>query len=149
MIYIAVYLALLGVAFAVFRVCQDNYVGLMRNAGDITRTLRAGERWREDMRRASAPPQFAENEQGPYVIIPQPDGEVAYQLSSGSVWRFAAPDRPAEEILSRVQSSMMEADPRTHVTGYRWSVELQSRSKGARVQPRFVFLAIPATPTAP
>lgn len=149
MVYISLYLVLLGVAFTVFHACQDSYVGLMRNAGDITQTLRAGERWRADVRSASAPPRFAENDQGPYVIIPQPDGQVAYQLAGGSLWRFAAPDRPAEEVLSGVHGSVMEADARTQVTAYRWSVELQSRHKGAHIPPRFVFLAVPATSPQP
>jgi len=149
MIYISVFLVLMSVAYTVFRVCQDSYVGLMRNADDITRTLRAGERWRADVRRASAAPQFAQDERGPYVIIPQPDGEVAYQLTDGSVWRFTSPDVPPEELVSRVKTSIMEPDPRTRVTGFRWSLELQSRTKGPNVRPRFVFIAVPTTPPAP
>jgi hypothetical protein len=149
LIYIAVIAVVLGMAFSVLRVGTDNYVGLRRNADDITRVLRAGERWRQDIRRATGAVRFAEDEHGPYVIIPQAAGEVAYQYGAGSVWRFASPEHPAEELVPRVRRSVMASDARSVVTGYRWLLELEPNRKGPRVKPRFAFLAVPVSQPNP
>ena len=50
LVYGFVLLVLLGVAYCAFYRCVENSYTLRRNAEDIATALRAGERWRADVR---------------------------------------------------------------------------------------------------
>lgn len=141
LIYCGVYAVLLGVSFVAFYRCFDNMKGLRRNSEDITRAIHAGEIWRNDIRAATRPIRFDESVQS--FRIPQDDREVAYKFSDAQVYRKAGVDAPWVVLLSKVQTSRMSADPRTHVTAWHWELELQSARKSPRVKPLFTFLAIP------
>ena len=54
LVYIAVVVTLLGVAYAAMYRCVDRSFALRRNADDITSALHAGERWRADVRAATS-----------------------------------------------------------------------------------------------
>lgn len=144
-VYIAIVLVIFGVAFSLFYTCSDNYVGLRRNAEDITAVLHAGERWREDVRRAVAPVDHWQSESGPTMFIPQTHSDVYYLFSDASVWRFSSSNSPAEKVLSRVHLSSMRTDLREYVSACSWGVELKPRRKGPRVTPAFHFVAVPQT----
>ena len=93
MVYIGAVVVILGVAFAVFYECSDHCVGLRRNVEDITRALHAGERWREDVRRAVSPVECLTSDNGPQMRIPQAASVVYYQFTSSGVWRFRSSNR--------------------------------------------------------
>lgn len=143
MIYIGVVVIVLGVAFTVFYKCTDNYVGLRRNAEDITRALHAGERWREDIRQATGPAGYLESDERPMWRIPQLQSDVYYLYDAGSLWRFASSNSLPEEILGNVLSSTMNNEKRQEVACCAWTVELKPRRKGPHVRPVFHFLAVP------
>jgi hypothetical protein len=109
---------------------------LRRNADDIVRVMRAGERWRDDVRNATAPPRAIDNG----VAIPQPPGEVDYVFADGNVWRQVAGARTI--ALKQVKSSAMLVDPRQHVDAWRWELELTSPKKTVLVHPLFTFTAV-------
>jgi hypothetical protein len=109
---------------------------LRRNADDIVRVMRAGERWRDDVRKATAPPHAIENG----VAIPQPSGEIDYVFADGTVWRQVAGARTI--ALKQVKASAMSVDPRQHVDAWRWELELTSPKKLVLVRPLFTFTAV-------
>jgi hypothetical protein len=149
MVYLAAVVLVLGLAFALFHTCSDQYVGLRRNAEDITRALHAGERWRDDIRRATAPVGYLASDPRPMWRIPQRDTDVYYLLEAGSLWRFASSNSVPEEVLGRVLSSEMRDETRGEVRCCAWAVELKSRLKGPHVRPVFHFLAVPNGKVAP
>jgi hypothetical protein len=147
MVYIGVYAVVLGVALIAFYRCFDNMKGLRRNADDITRALHAGELWRDDVRLATSAIQFIES--GQTFRIPQLNREVSYQFSDTEILRKTSTDAPWLVLLSKVQSSKMEADAREQVKAWRWELELQPARRTARLRPLFTFVAVPSAGSKP
>src|SRR5439155_6455149 len=89
LVYLAVSSLLLGLALAAFYRVMENATGVRRNAADIARVLRAGERWREDIRRASGPLKLVtvEGAVEQAVHVPQSGGEVIYLFTGTNVLR--------------------------------------------------------------
>lgn len=142
LIYIAVLAVVMGVAFSAFYRCLDNSRALARNAEDILTTLSAGERWRQDIRRAVATPEIVDEGVLTACEIPTASGRVAYIFADGAVWR-KDPEADARLLLPRVRSSRMVQDQRQHVTAWRWEVELRPKKTNVRLRPLFTFLAVP------
>ena len=137
MIYIAVIGLILAIAASVFSKGLRESAGLQRNVADIERALKAGERWRADIRLATQPIEAEETT----LTIPQRAGEVIYEFTTNQVLRIAGPRR--EVFLARVQQSSMAPERRGDVTGWKWELELERRLKEARVRPMFTFMAAP------
>jgi prepilin-type N-terminal cleavage/methylation domain-containing protein len=140
MIEMLVYIAVLAVvvnlaSFAYFRYDQQMR-DVRRNADDIVRAMRAGERWRDDVRNATAPPQAIENG----LEIPLRAGEIAYVFADGTVWRRAAGSQAV--ALKNVKASTMSTDPRGRVSAWRWELELASPKKTVLIRPLFTFTAV-------
>lgn len=135
-----VYIALLGVvlvlAAAVFDKGMRESAGLQRNVADIERALKAGERWRADVRAATSAIEV--NEQR--MVIPQKSGTVVYEMGTNQLRRVQGADR-TEVFLANVQGSKMIEERRGKVSGWRWELELERRRKEARVRPLFTFMA--------
>ena len=55
LVYLAIWVVVVGLAFSAFYRCMSYSKNLARNADDIARALKAGERWREDVRAAAGP----------------------------------------------------------------------------------------------
>src|SRR5213593_4873328 len=55
LVYLAIWTVVVGLAFSAFFRCMSYSKNLARNADDIARALKAGERWRQDVRAASGP----------------------------------------------------------------------------------------------
>jgi hypothetical protein len=136
LIYIAVIAGVLILAAAVFDKGMKESVGLQRNVADIERALKAGERWRTDVR-ASTGPIRAEEQR---LIIPQKDGAIIYEIATNQLRRIEGPDR-SQVFLASVQESRMIQERRGNVVGWRWELELERRRKEARVRPLFTFMA--------
>ncbi len=146
LVYIAVVVALLGVAYAAMYRCIDSSIALRRNADDITNALHAGERWRADVRSATSPPRLENTEAGQFLHLDGARGAVVYRFSTNAVCRRLGTGAWVR-LLPNVKSSTMTADPRPHVTAWRWELELQPRGSGSvkpsRVRPLFTFIAVP------
>ena len=141
LVYIGLFALLLGLGTVAFYRCFDNMKGLRRNADDITRAVHAGELWRNDIRAAAHAIQLDEAQQT--IRIPQRDREVFYRFAETQVLRKTGAEAPWLALLSRVKGSQMTSDPRTHVTAWRWELELQSSRKDSRLRPLFTFIAVP------
>ena len=136
LVYIVVLAVVLNLAYAAYYRCQTNSVNLRRNAQDIAITMRAGERWRADIRAAKAPPKL----EGNRLVVPQVAGEVVYEFADNTMWRQDGKARIA--VLRRLLASTMQADARSQVASWRWEVELMTGEKPARIRPLFTFIAV-------
>jgi len=151
LVYIAVLVAVLGAGYAAMYRCLDSSVALRRNADDMTSALHAGERWRADLRSATGPVSVEDTAAGQLLYLDTSRGQIVYQFHTNAVFRSVGPS-PWVRLLPNVKSSTMTADPREHVTAWRWELELQPRQSGSvkpgRVRPLFTFIAVPkGTPT--
>jgi type II secretory pathway component PulJ len=136
LVYIAVLTVVTGLSFSAFYQTQRSSADLRRNADDILRTLRAGERWRADVRAAIAPPTIVDGR----LQISQRSMQVTYVFEQGTVWRMERTARTA--ALKKVENSRMQLDAGEHVSAWRWEVELATPHKNTRVRPLFTFQAV-------
>ena len=113
--------------------------GLIRNVDDITAAITVGERWRKDLRSATAPLSIDKG----ILKIPQRHGTVLYSFIDGTVQKKREADKKWWTVLKNVQASTMLQDRRKHAACWRWELELKTRAKEARVRPLFTFQAVP------
>ena len=151
MVYIAVIVAVLGVAYAAMYRCIDSSIALRRNADDITSALQAGERWRADVRAATGSVRVEDSAAGQLLYLEGAGKTVVYHFATNSVARRLG-EGPWVRLLPHVKASTMSADSRQQVTAWRWELELQTRATGSvrpgRIRPLFTFFAVPARPPA-
>src|SRR5262245_46465663 len=84
-VYVGVLAVILSRAYAAFYRTLGNWSSLNRNAADIVRTLQTGERWRADVRAATAPPRLVGSPQEALLHVPQKEGEILYAFRDGAV----------------------------------------------------------------
>jgi hypothetical protein len=151
LVYIALLLLLMTLAFAAFYRTLDNSKSLNRNAADIARALQAGERWRADVRAATAQPRLEEAGGESLLHLPRANGEVLYTFRTGAVLRkdTASTNATWEPVLLDVKSSRLVPEPRQRVRGWRWELELASVNKTQRMRPLFTFQAVPGSGRKP
>lgn len=142
LVYISVFAILLGVGFAAFYALWDSSSVVRSTAGDISRTLQAGEQWRADIRAATGKIEVKSLPDGAWLQIPRGRGKIFYQFSDGTVWRKMASAAAWTPVLSRVQSSEMEPENRHQIRAWRWDVELRPRYAKAKTRPLFTFEAV-------
>jgi len=151
LVYIAVLMALLGVAYSAMYRGIDSSIALRRNADDITSALHAGELWRADLRSATGQPRLENSDAGQLLYLDAARGAIAYRFSTNAVFRRLGAGTWVR-LLPSVKSSTMTADPRQHVTAWRWELELQPRASGSvkpsRIRPLFTFTAVPGRPSS-
>lgn len=148
LVYMSVAFLILGFAYAAMYKSMDASAGIRRNASDISSALSAGERWRDDVRHATAPLRVEKISEDETILhIPQYQGEAAYRFSSNEVARRSG-GGDWTPVLEHVKDSDFVADQRQKTLAWRWEVELQSYRKAmTRMRPLFVFIAAP-TPSA-
>lgn len=144
LVYMGVAFLILGLSSAAMYRSMDASAGLRHNANDISSTLSAGERWRDDVRRATGPLGVEKTGEGETVLhIPQQHGEVVYGFSTNVVTRQVA-GGGWTPVLEQVKASDFVADQRGKVLAWRWEVELLSYRKAmTRTRPLFTFIAAP------
>jgi len=138
LVYMALLVVVLGLAYAAYYRCTENSKRLNQNVDDIIRVLQAGERWRDDIRTAQAVTATEGS-----LRLAQSNATVDYVFEQNTVWRRAGAQAPLARFLGGVKASRMERDERRHVTAWRWEVELASREKSPRYRPFFTFEAAP------
>src|SRR5581483_2470133 len=87
MVYLAVFVVLLGVGFSSFYLLWDNSMALQRTTDDIGNALRAGEAWRADVRDATGKIQIENDSDGLVLKIPRGKSEIDYRFSDNSICR--------------------------------------------------------------
>ena len=150
-VYIALLLLLMTLAFAAFYRTLDNSKRLNREAADIARALQAGERWRADVRAATAPPRLEATGTESVLHLPRAQGEVRYTFRDGTVLRqdTAATNAAWEPALLDVKSSRLLPESRRRVNGWRWELELTPVNPRPRMKPLFTFQAVAAPERKP
>jgi hypothetical protein len=142
LVYISLFFVLTGISYGLYFRTMEFSRGLQRNSDEIVRALKAGERWREDVRRAVGP-LVTEMHDGVAVnVIPQSDGSVLYWLHEGTLWRQTPANAVATPLCRGVKSSNIVRDARQSVTAWRWEIELKTQQKTVRLKPLFSFLAV-------
>jgi hypothetical protein len=136
-IYLALVSFLLILAAVVFDRFLTQSADLRRNISDIEQALKAGERWRADIRAATAAPQLLGNT----MIIPLGTGELTYTFGT-NVTRRRTSSEVIETIVGGVKTNQFFFEQRAHAGVWRWELELESRRKSARVRPLFTLIAV-------
>jgi hypothetical protein len=143
LVYVTLLALILGLAFSAFYRTHEHTNRLGRNVSDIVRALRAGERWRDDVRSATGPVRMVTNTAQVSLQIPTVKGEIVYLFRDGAMVRETQPGGQREEVLPQVKASGFHRDSRRQVTSWRWELELRGRQEVTRVRPLFTFQAVP------
>ncbi|MGD0743550.1 MAG: hypothetical protein ABSA45_00190 [Verrucomicrobiota bacterium] len=146
-VYIAIFALILGLGLATFFLCWDNSKALLYATDDISAALRAGERWRADVRSATGKITVETTSQGEFLRIPHGTNAILYSFSAGEIHRQLASSDFSESLLPTVNASQMVLDKRGPVSAWRWELELKSRRKETHLPLLFTFEA--AAETAP
>jgi hypothetical protein len=141
LVYIGALATVFGMGTAAFYHCAANSAALRRNVDDITQVLHVGERWRTDVRAATQPVRLDAAEQT--LHLAHGETVVAYKFADHQILRRANASAPWVVILPRVAQSQMQPEPRVHVTGWRWELELKTLREPTPLRPLFTFTAAP------
>ncbi|MDB6025071.1 MAG: hypothetical protein JWM68_1294 [Verrucomicrobiales bacterium] len=140
LVYFALLFVIIGLAFTAYERTQLTSLQLKKNTEDIVASLRAGERWRDDIRAATNDPSIEKET----VHIQQTSGEVIYVFREGTVLRRGVSSPQWTPVLRGVKTSSMIQDVGSNVTSWRWELELKTKEKSPRVKPLFTFQAVAA-----
>lgn len=145
-VYVAVFAILLGIGTAAFYFCWDHSKALIYATDDVSSALRAGERWRADVRGATGKISAQTTAAGEVIKIPAGDREITYRFESGEVRREVAPAHISWVLLPKVKSSRMETEARGGVTAWVWELELAQRRREMQLPLVFTFEAAQIKP---
>jgi hypothetical protein len=149
LVYCGAVVVLLGVGYAALYRCVDNSTVLRRSADDIARALSAGERWRNDVRKAAAGVTLESSAEASTLHLKGEGRSIDYRFAEGRVWRRSDAG-PWVYVLEGVRASRMVPEPRGSVNGWRWELELQPQARGSvrpgRIVPLFTFLTVSRAP---
>jgi hypothetical protein len=145
LIYLGVFAVLLGIGYGTFYLCWDNSKALHYATDDIASALRAGERWRADIRSATGKITVETTAQGEQLRIPRKTTAIIYSFKAGELRRQLASSRFSELVLPTVKASQMVKEARGPVTAWRWELELTPRRKETRLPLLFTFEAAAKT----
>ena len=142
LVYISVLAVLLSVGGVAFHQGLRRSAALRRNAEEIASALHAGERWRADIRSATAAPRLESDGRRQTLHIPTGAGEVAYAFADGAMWRHTGAETNRVPILPRVSASRVQAEERGGANAWRWELELATRADAPRIRPLFTFQTV-------
>ena len=145
LVYIALFAVILNLALVTFYLCWDNSKALTYATDDIASALRAGERWRADVRSATGKITIETTSQGENLQIPHGKSVVLYSFSAGEIHRQLASSSFSESLLTTVQTSQMVSDSRGAVNAWKWELQLKSRRKETHLPLLFTFEAAAKT----
>ena len=146
LVYVAVFSILLGIGTAVFYFCWDHTRAVVFTADEVESALRAGERWRADVRGATGKISVTTTSDGEQVRIPLGAKEIRYDFSHGELRRELWPAHGSQQLLGKVRSFAVSAATRSGVTAWRWELELVPRRKETHFPLLFTFEAATSTP---
>jgi hypothetical protein len=146
LVYLAVFAILIGIGTAAFYFCWDHSKALIYATDDIASALRAGERWRADVRTATGNISIETTAAGEVVKIPEGEKEILYRFDSREVRRQMSSSEFSELLLPNVKASQMKLDARGEVRAWRWELELAQRRKETHLPLLFTFEAAQTKP---
>ena len=146
--YMALLVMFSTLAYQTYYRAARQSADIQRQSREITAALRAGERWRADVRQATAAPKWIPSawRQTMVMRLTTPTGHINYFFEGSKVWRKVG-DAPKEMVLFNVKNSEMVADTRSTVPAVRWELEIKTQGgRRAQTRPLFTFLAVPNLP---
>jgi len=146
LVYLAVFAILSSIGMAAFYFCLDHTRAVIYATDDIASALRAGERWRADVRGATGKISVETTATGELVRIPGTEKEIVYRFESGEVRREIPASKNSQLLLPKVKISQMKADARGTVSAWRWELELTPRRKETQLPLLFTFAAAQTKP---
>ncbi|HEY1789754.1 MAG TPA: prepilin-type N-terminal cleavage/methylation domain-containing protein [Verrucomicrobiae bacterium] len=141
MVYVSVLAILMGIALGVFYVCWGGFRAVISTTDDVSAALRAGERWRADVRGASGTISVENSTSGQTVNIPENGNQIVYSFNSDEVRRQVGPNGFSQLVLPKVKSSEMKSDVRSGVRAWQWELELRERPREPHLPMLFTFEA--------
>ena len=144
-VYIGLFAIVLGMALASFFLCWDNSKAFLYATDDIGAALRAGERWRADVRSATGKITVETTSQGALLRIPHGKNTILYRFGANEIRRQLASSNFSESLLTTVQASQMVSERRGPVNAWRWELGLKVRPKEAHLPLSFTFEAAAGT----
>lgn len=145
-VYIAVFAILTGIGTAAFYLCWNQSKAVVYATDDIGAALRAGERWRAEIRNATGPISVEKTASGEELRIPSPNKTIVYRFESGEVRRESPASQQSELLLAKVNSSQMNKDMRNGVTAWRWELNLLVRRPETQLPLLFTFESVQTKP---
>jgi hypothetical protein len=144
--YLAVFTILTAVGMGAFYLCWDDSKAVVDSTDDIGAALRAGERWRADVRSASGKITVEDSATGELVRIPASGREIVYRFESGQLRREISAGQNPQLLLATVNTSLMSEETRNGVTAWRWELDLRVRRPETHLPLLFTFEAVQAKP---
>jgi hypothetical protein len=141
LVYLAVFTILTSIGFASFYLCWDHSAALVIATDDMGAALRAGERWRADVRAATGKISVQSTPEGELLRIPHGRNEIFYSYHGGAIRRKLASAGSAELVFAKVTSSQMQTETRDGVTAWRWELDLPLRRSETQLPLLFTFEA--------
>jgi hypothetical protein len=141
MVYLAVLVILISIGIGVFDVCWNGFSSMVSSTDDVSGALRAGERWRADVRGATGTINVETTSSGQVVKIPENGTLIVYSFDSREIRRQVGPNGSSPIVLPKVASSEMKSDVRDGVTAWQWELELPERQHGSHLPMLFTFEA--------
>ena len=161
LVYIVLFSAFMLVVFETYFSSKTVARGIQGKASAIIQVMYAGERWRQDIRDATSPPQITQSslpnpDDLPDIIelttlkIIKPSETNWYTFRGDHVFRMSSllPTK-WELVMDTVDSSKMVEEQRGEVAAWRWEVELKTKTTNAPTRPLFTFLSVPKKPKNP
>ena len=146
LVYLAVFAILSSIGMAAFYFCWDHTRAVIYATDDIASALRAGERWRADVRGATGKISVETTATGELVRIPGTEKEIVYRFESGEVRREIPASKNSQLLLPKVKTSQMKPEARGTVSAWRWELELTPRRKETQLPLLFTFAAAQTKP---
>ncbi len=146
LVYLGVFVILMGLGMGAFYVCSNHVHATISATDNIAATLRAGERWRADVRAATGPIRIETRSGSETLRIPAGNKSIDYRFDSGEVSRGVVPSGISQVVLGKVNWSRMTVERRGAITAWRWELQLKQRRNQTRVPLVFTFEAVQPVP---
>jgi hypothetical protein len=146
LVYLAVFTILLGLGMAAFYFCWDHTRSVISAANNVESALRAGERWRADVRAATGTISVETTAAGEIVKIPESGNEIVYRFENGGLRREISSPENSQLLLEKVNASEMKIEPRDGVTAWRWELELTPQRRESHFPLLCTFEAVQMRP---
>lgn len=146
LMYIALLGLVLGGATTAFYYCLGHSEALIGTTDQIASVVRAGERWRADVRAATGKITVETSATGEVVQIPAGKQVISYRFESGEVSRQPFASAKPLPLLANVKTAQTEMDDRGGVRAWRWELELAPLRKETHLPLRFTFEAAQTKP---
>lgn len=145
LVYISLFALLTSIGLAAFYLCWNQSKAVIYATDDINTALRAGERWRADVRIATSV-SFEQTVTNRTMRIAQKDKKIFYCFEGGAVRRQTSVSPKAELLLPQVIDSQMSAQPGEGLTACRWELQLAVRRPETQLPLLFTFEAAQIKP---